>query len=179
IRKLAFTIIHSTTIALPAWRKACEEHGHRVRLIPRDVRTRWNSLYDMLVVAVEYKEVINDVTGNRDLNLRKYDLSNPEWLILEDMVYTLKDATVLFSSDNKSTIANVLTTMDKIDDIITTTVVPPGANTARAPRIVHPSIRKALHLAKATMNRYYSATDASNVYRIAMSMCLLSYNVQH
>ncbi|KAF8183281.1 hypothetical protein K438DRAFT_1452140, partial [Mycena galopus ATCC 62051] len=90
IHKLTFAIIHSTMIALPAWRKACEVHGHRVRLIPRDVRTRWNSLYDMLVIAVEYKEVINDITANRDLNLRKYDLLNAEWVILEDMVYTLK-----------------------------------------------------------------------------------------
>ncbi|KAJ7210738.1 hypothetical protein GGX14DRAFT_299674, partial [Mycena pura] len=105
IRRLAFAIIHSTTIALPAWRKACGTHGRPVRLIPCDVRTRWNSLYDMLVVAIEYKDVINAVTADRELNLRKYDLSNAEWAILEDM---------------------------------------------------------------ATMNRYYSATDASNVYRISM-----------
>ncbi|KAJ7791893.1 hypothetical protein B0H14DRAFT_2305756, partial [Mycena olivaceomarginata] len=52
--KLAFAIIHSTTVGLPAWRKACVEMF--ARLIPRDVRTRWNSLYDMLSVAVAYKE---------------------------------------------------------------------------------------------------------------------------
>ncbi|KAF7358238.1 Dimer-Tnp-hAT domain-containing protein [Mycena venus] len=39
---------------------------------------------------------------------------------------------------------------------------------AHTKRVVHPSIRKALGLAKATMNKYYSATDMSNVYRIAM-----------
>lgn len=44
----------------------------------------------MLVVAIEYKDVINAVTADRDLNLRKYDLSNAEWAILDDMVYTLK-----------------------------------------------------------------------------------------
>ncbi|KAJ7192443.1 hypothetical protein GGX14DRAFT_380169, partial [Mycena pura] len=90
IRQLAFAIVHSTTIALPAWRKACKEKGKSPRLIPRDVRTRWNSLYDMLVVATEYKEVVNTVTGDRNLDLRKYDVSDAEWTILEDMVFTLK-----------------------------------------------------------------------------------------
>ncbi|KAJ6551550.1 hypothetical protein B0H19DRAFT_950718, partial [Mycena capillaripes] len=67
IRKLAFAIIHSTTIGLPAWRKACLDHQMRPCLIPRDVRTRWNSLYDMLSVAVTYKDVINSFTGDCEL----------------------------------------------------------------------------------------------------------------
>ncbi|KAJ7200117.1 hypothetical protein GGX14DRAFT_372475 [Mycena pura] len=170
IRKLAFALVNSTTNALPAWRQACQASGMKVRLLPRDVRTRWNSTYDMLVVAVQYKAVINVVTADRDLNLRQHDLSNAEWGILEDMVYTLKDATLLFSSDNRSTIANVITTMDKIDDLITTSIA--SASSARRARIVHSSIRKALGLAKKTMNKYYSATDASNVYRIAMGECI-------
>ncbi|KAF8221743.1 hypothetical protein L208DRAFT_1070882, partial [Tricholoma matsutake] len=43
IRKLSFAIVHSTTITLPAWHAACVTHGRCVRLIPRDVKTRWNS----------------------------------------------------------------------------------------------------------------------------------------
>jgi hypothetical protein len=76
---------------------------------------------------------------------------------------------LLFSSD-KSTIANVITTMDKVDDLITTMIVstqPSGCTK----HIIHPSIRKVLGLAKVTMNKYYSATDTSNVYHIAMGMC--------
>jgi hypothetical protein len=60
--------------------------------------------------------------------------------------------------------------MDKIDDLITTTIVSTQPS-GRTKHIVHPSIRKALGLAKATMNKYYSATDTSNVYRIVMGMC--------
>ncbi|KAJ7667244.1 hypothetical protein B0H17DRAFT_839928, partial [Mycena rosella] len=67
IRRSSFAVVHSTTIALPAWRKACETHNKRIRLIPRDVRTRWNSLYDMLVVALEYREVVNSLTSDRSL----------------------------------------------------------------------------------------------------------------
>ncbi|KAJ7194633.1 hypothetical protein B0H12DRAFT_1039107, partial [Mycena haematopus] len=90
IRKLAFAIIHSTTLGLPAWRKACVEHGMHPRLIPRDVRTRWNSLYDMLTVAVTYKDVVNSFTGNRDLGYRRFDLSNAQWTLVEDMLHVLK-----------------------------------------------------------------------------------------
>ncbi|KAJ6563842.1 hypothetical protein B0H19DRAFT_846669, partial [Mycena capillaripes] len=166
VRKFSFALVHSTTKALPAWRAACGTKNMAVRLLPRDVRTRWNSTYDMLVVAVQYKEVVNAVTADRNLPLRKYELSDTDWIIVEDMVYTL-EATLLFSSDNRSTIASVITTMDKIDDLITTTIVSTQPS-ARTKRVVHSSIRKALGLAKRTMNKYYSATDMSNVYRIAM-----------
>ncbi|KAJ7634035.1 hypothetical protein B0H17DRAFT_1217343 [Mycena rosella] len=46
--KLSFAIIHSTTILLPAWRKICRKCKLKDRMIPRDVRTHWNSTYDML-----------------------------------------------------------------------------------------------------------------------------------
>jgi hypothetical protein len=53
--------------------------------------------------------------------------------------------------------------MDKIDDFLTNTIV---SSSARRP--IHNSVRKALNLAKTTLNKYYSRTDTSNVYRIAM-----------
>lgn len=39
-------------------------------------------------------------------------------------------------------------------------------------RALAPSIRSALGLAKKTLNRYYTRTDESEVYRIAMSESL-------
>ncbi|KAF8171028.1 hypothetical protein K438DRAFT_1459032, partial [Mycena galopus ATCC 62051] len=48
VRQFSFAVVNSTTKGLPAWREACATHGKRVRVIPRDVRTRWNSVYDML-----------------------------------------------------------------------------------------------------------------------------------
>lgn len=61
-----------------------------VRLIPRDVKTRWNSTYDMLIVAKEYSAVIDKVTAQRDLKLRAYELSSEEWKIVDDLIYVLK-----------------------------------------------------------------------------------------
>ncbi|KAJ6577978.1 hypothetical protein B0H19DRAFT_881276, partial [Mycena capillaripes] len=67
LRKLAFALINSPTIGLPAWRRACIKHQLRVRYIPRDVPTGWNSTYDMMVFAVRYKAAINETTGDREL----------------------------------------------------------------------------------------------------------------
>ncbi|KAJ7844260.1 hypothetical protein B0H14DRAFT_2358745 [Mycena olivaceomarginata] len=80
----------------------------------------------MLAVAIEYKAVFNDMTANRDLDYRKFDISNAEWTLVEDMLHVLKvfkDATLYFSSEKHCTITQVIPTMDKIDDLITATVV--------------------------------------------------------
>ncbi|TFK81276.1 hypothetical protein K466DRAFT_454437, partial [Polyporus arcularius HHB13444] len=58
LRKLAFKIVNSTTKLAPAWRDICKELGLPERMIPRDVRTRWNSTYDMIKMAVEYAKAI-------------------------------------------------------------------------------------------------------------------------
>ena len=57
--------------------------------MPRDVKTRWNSTYDTMEFAVEYREVVNKILGERELNLRDYELSPAEWEIatqLRDML---------------------------------------------------------------------------------------------
>jgi len=90
VRQLSFAIIHSTTIALPAWRDTCYELGLKVKLIPRDVVTRWNSTYDMMRFALTYREAIDAITADKTLKLRKYELDNDDWLIVEDLVAVLE-----------------------------------------------------------------------------------------
>ena len=90
ICKLSFAIVHSTTIALPAWHEACATHSLHVRLIPRDVKTQWNSTYDMLNVAMEYRKVINDITANKSLKLQQYELNDEGWDIIRDLLCVLK-----------------------------------------------------------------------------------------
>jgi hypothetical protein len=48
LHKLAFKIIYSTTIVLPAWHKILEELKLKCRIMPRDVSTCWNSTFHML-----------------------------------------------------------------------------------------------------------------------------------
>jgi hypothetical protein len=90
VRQLSFAIIHSTTIALPAWRRICRELKLKERLIPRDVVTRWNSTYDMMKFALTYRMAIDKITADKALKLRKYELDNDDWAIIEDLVSVLE-----------------------------------------------------------------------------------------
>jgi hypothetical protein len=65
-------------------------------MMPRDVATRWNSTFDMLNFAIDYRAAIDAITSNRDLNLRKYELEDNEWVIAVNLRDTLKVCTVLF-----------------------------------------------------------------------------------
>ncbi|KAE9391422.1 hypothetical protein BT96DRAFT_764932, partial [Gymnopus androsaceus JB14] len=105
---LAFAIVHSTTIALPAWYTACSDYDLPARLIPRDVATQWNSTYDMLVVASKYSAVINKITADKSLKLRKFELSDEQWKIVGNLIHIFKKATLLFSKDSASTISQVV-----------------------------------------------------------------------
>jgi hypothetical protein len=76
-----------------------------------------------------------------------------------------KDATVFFSQDSAVTIANVVPTMDRINAML--------SSSARAP--FAPGVKHALTFARQLMDKYYSKTDLSNVYRIAMGMSRSSH----
>jgi hypothetical protein len=55
-----------------------------------DVSTRWNSTFDMLDFAVNYRIPIDEITSSRDLNLCKYELQDCKWAIAETLHDTLK-----------------------------------------------------------------------------------------
>jgi len=59
-------------------------------MMPRDVSTRWNSTYDMLQFALDYRVPIDEITSNRELNLRKYELQDEEWAVAETLHDMLK-----------------------------------------------------------------------------------------
>jgi hypothetical protein len=58
--------------------------------MPRDVSTRWNSTFDMLNFALDYRVPIDEITSNRDLNLRKYELRDEEWVVAQNLRDALK-----------------------------------------------------------------------------------------
>jgi hypothetical protein len=61
----------------------------------------------------------------------------------------------------------VIPAMDHIDQVFTNCIIKKEQ--------LEPAIRAALGLAKQTLNRYYSLTDFSEVYRIAMGAFFLCY----
>ena len=90
VRQLAFAIIHSTTITHPAWCRTCSELNLKKRLIPRDIVTQWNSTYDMMCFVLTYRKAVDQITANKVLKLRRYELDNDNWVIIEDLVSVLE-----------------------------------------------------------------------------------------
>ena len=71
----------------------------------------------------------------------------------------LKDATLYFSHSTPN-LAMVIPVMDHIDQVL---------STHSHNKKFLPSIRSGVSLGRETLNRYYSRTDQSEVYHIAMS----------
>ena len=59
-------------------------------MMPRDVTTRWNSTYDMLDFAIEYREALDSITRNQKMKLRQYELSEEDWEIATKLRDVLK-----------------------------------------------------------------------------------------
>ncbi|KAF9537613.1 hypothetical protein CPC08DRAFT_651696 [Agrocybe pediades] len=99
--------------------------------------------------------------AERDMKLHQYELSEEEWEIAEqlcDLLRLFKDATLFFSCVTPS-IAMVIPAMDHIDQHLATYAINLDSSIA---------IRTAASLGKGTLNKYYNATDHSEVYHIAM-----------
>lgn len=75
---------------LPAWNKTLEELKLERRVLPRDVRTRWNSTFRLLKVALEYKEAVDRITGDKKLGLRKFEIGEDEWAMVKQLAEVLE-----------------------------------------------------------------------------------------
>ena len=49
-----------------------------------------NSTYDMLKFALTYRVAIDKITADKGLKLRRYELDNDNWVIVEDLVNVLE-----------------------------------------------------------------------------------------
>jgi hypothetical protein len=51
----------------------------------------------MMQFALTYREAIDMITANKTLKLRKYELNNDDWLIVEDLVAVLEVCCSLYT----------------------------------------------------------------------------------
>jgi hypothetical protein len=195
-------MIHSSTKLLPAWERYLEELKLRVRMMPRDVSTRWNSTYDMLTFAVEYRKAIDAISADRGMELRQFELSEHEWGIAVQLRDVLKVGLIcmmvvppgphlhprcpLFNSNLRMKrfrgflqVLKDATLFFSQSTPNLATVIPAMdlidenlTNHSRDRTKFDVSIRASVALSKKTLNRYYNMTDWSEVYRIAMGMSL-------
>jgi len=107
-------------------------------MMPQDVSTQWNSMYDMLNSAMTYQEVLDVITGDWEMKLRQYEMDVNEWEIacqlcqvLKVSFHTLfdsfthsvqifKDATLFLSHDSIPNIATIIPAMGCIDEVLAT-----------------------------------------------------------
>ena len=91
-----FKIIHSTTIVLSVWDATCTEQGFKLKRMPRDVSTHWNSAFDMVDFGVLYNQVIESLTDKRRLGLAEFTINEHEWDLLKQLREVLKVRTVAY-----------------------------------------------------------------------------------
>ena len=94
-----YAIKNSTTQALPRWFRILEELSLKPCMMPRDVRTCWNTTYDMLQFTYEYKDAINKITDMRKMKLQDYEIEPHKW----DIVKQLQDILAVRPSTSKFT----------------------------------------------------------------------------
>ena len=82
-------------LLLPHWFSILRDLNANEKMMPQDVATRWNSTFDMLDFAVEHITAINTITSDRDMKLRKYELSEGDWDIAHQLRDVLKVCTYL------------------------------------------------------------------------------------
>jgi len=67
-----------------------------VTLMPRDVATRWNSTVGLLEYALKHRKAVDLITQQRELGLRKFELTDNEWVIVEQLQSVLQVQKTLF-----------------------------------------------------------------------------------
>jgi hypothetical protein len=80
-----YAIKNSSTLTLPEWFRILDELSLDACMMPRDVQTCWNTTYDMLDFAYEYKDTINQITDRCDMKLRDYEIKPHKWDIIKQL----------------------------------------------------------------------------------------------
>lgn len=61
-----------------------------MKLMPRDVRTQWNSKYTMLNFVLAYRPAVEVMTSECKNDLPQLELSEEEWVIVAELCNILK-----------------------------------------------------------------------------------------
>ena len=91
LRGVFNAIKNSSTIILLKWYEVLEGLSLNPRMMPRDVSTRWNSTFDIVEFATEYRAALDIMTPDHDImNLRKFELSKKEWGMATELCEVLQ-----------------------------------------------------------------------------------------
>ncbi|KAJ3738528.1 hypothetical protein EV360DRAFT_21004, partial [Lentinula raphanica] len=138
----------------------------KLKMVKR-VPTRWNTMYNVVDRALKLRKAIHSLTlspthnvGPPTKRLKRYHLSDEEWLILESLRPLLKvfisallhDATTRISSSKYPMLHEVIPIIDVLNKKLEEAV----ANNA-LPLVVRRGVQRAIMV----LDKYYSRTDES------------------
>ena len=81
---------NSSTIILPQWYHILKSLSLKAQVIPDDIRTHWNTTYNMLNFAYQYRVTINKIMDIHNMKLHAYEVEAYEWETVQQLHDLLK-----------------------------------------------------------------------------------------
>ncbi|KAH9468971.1 hypothetical protein Pst134EA_033377 [Puccinia striiformis f. sp. tritici] len=131
--------------------------------VERDVRTRWNSTAAQLKSVVRCEAAILIWQRHKKFGIaRQYYVDESDFALARDLIVVLNlfyEITLQVSTGGSTRIASVVVFIDQITEHLSTII--------REPKYP-PALRNACRIGLKLTNKYYSLTDSSPLYRIAI-----------
>ncbi|KNF01138.1 hypothetical protein PSTG_05766 [Puccinia striiformis f. sp. tritici PST-78] len=131
--------------------------------IERDVRTRWNSTHAQLKSAIRCEPAILEWQHHKKYGVaRKHYVDESDFGLARDLVEVLNvfhEITLQVSIASSARLSNVVVFIDQVTDQLSTAI-----SNQKYP----PALRNACQIGLKITNKYYSLTDSSPLYRIAI-----------
>ncbi|POW22791.1 hypothetical protein PSHT_00837 [Puccinia striiformis] len=131
--------------------------------VERDVCTRWNSTYTQLTSIVRCKDAILEWQRHKQHGVvRRYYLDQSDFDLAQDLAAVLNlfyEITQQLSISGSPRLSNTVVFIDQITEHLSSAISSPT---------YPPALRNACRLGLKITNKYYSLTDNSPLYRIAI-----------
>ncbi|QRV88442.1 AC transposase [Ceratobasidium sp. AG-Ba] len=139
------------------------------RTLARYVSTRWNSVCECLESHRELRTCVEMLTADTANNLRELQLSDHQWILLDQMVRVLKasihnEVTLLFSQSDQPLLHEVIPVFLQMSRRL-------GIVRDDKAQKLDPLIRIAAHSSLLVLEKYFALFKESEVYWIALVMC--------
>ncbi|KAL1949782.1 hypothetical protein VTO73DRAFT_8663 [Trametes versicolor] len=168
ILTLSRRVWNSPSIRAELTRLAQATDGVNSEVLIRAVKTCWNTVTEVLERALEMREALGDLCDMAQFNkktgarLRRYLLTDEEWDILAQLSRLLDPflfATKKISVSDRALVQDVIPYMDILTNLV---------DKFRQDEQLAPSVRAAAQRGRVILDKYYTLTDETMIYCLAM-----------
>ncbi|CAE6473416.1 unnamed protein product [Rhizoctonia solani] len=133
--------------------------------LPCSVATRWNTELTCIRGHVQKRAAVKQLTADRDLSLREYQLTDPQWELSAQLVSELRlfeRLTLLFSETQVPLIHQVIPALMKLRDRLQSTVKSPTPG-------LHPLLQVAAFASLKVFDKYMRLFEDASIYWVAIA----------